>query len=232
MSLGDLDSSISTIAQPKESSMPPILSTDPEPLPTLSNRPQPYEAYMLEVTIDKSEAGIGFQYTQYWHKAFVTSGDPSHEQFLKWISQLIKNPVAGKKFSYFDRTPGLRKPTKMSFNCKNLVYLVFKLDPNINWRFSADAAPISMDKIWKGKDVFFNATNLNTNGDEATPVKENTQKYAYMIANCPKGTPLSGQEIEARFNLHVDFVEGSDNDDPYVPVIIDPDVRNPGGNGP
>lgn len=208
-------------------------NNNPFPIPTSTTRPQPNKAIMLEVTLKNNSPNFEFRYNRYWEKTL--SGPDKHNDFLNWILTFFSpTPPSGVLMTRFDSTPNLRKPSKMSFKCKDIVYLAFKLDPALNWRFTADGAPISMDKFWETKNVFFNVKNFDEAGKETIPSRNNAYKYAYMIVDSPKGTPGgSGTPIEARFNLHVDFVEDPANDDsPYVPVILDPDVRNPGGNAP
>lgn len=211
--------------------MASIMSGNPSPIPTHENRPQPSVAYMLEVTLDILNGRFIFRYSGFWKQRFTGTDEQKHAEFLQWIEEEVKNPTTANALNSFDSTPNIRKPSKMSFKCKDLVYLVFKLSPSINWRFTADGPPISMDRFWDGKDVFFNATNLDEYGHETTPAKNNQFNYAYVIVNCPNGKPGPGPAIEARFNLHVDLMEGPNDEDPYVPIIIDPDVRNPGGSG-
>jgi hypothetical protein len=214
-----------------------ILSSNPTPIPPAENSwPQPSWAYMLEVSLDVSSGSFEFKYKRMWKKRLTAGGDAAkHAQFLAWIVSEVANPSPPNNWNQFDTRKNIRKPSKMSFNCDKLIYLVIKLAPNLNWRFTADAPPISMDSFWQGKDVFFKATNLNALGVPVkSPAKNNAYKYAYVIIDCPKGAPGVGDipgAIEARFNLHVDLMEGPDDDDPYVPIIIDPDVRNPGGGG-
>lgn len=182
---------------------------------------QPKQAYILEVGIDTHGKKILIGYTEYWTSPEFKTADP-HQEFLAWANALIAKPTAGEKLTFHSK-PSKRKPTKMSFRCKDLVYLVFKLDDKIDWRFTVDGPAVSMDGIWSGKDVFFAPKKA---GELA-----NGRTYAYAIANCPNGTlDPSSSDIEARFNLHVDFLEGGETD-AYTPVIIDPDVRYPGGNG-
>ena len=213
-----------------------VLSSNPVAIPTvaIANRPQPSLAYMLEVSLDVSGGLFIFKYTGLWKKRLdAATGPAKHAQFLAWVAGEVQQPTPATSFDSFDATANNRKPSKMSFNCKELIYLVIKLAPGINWRFTADAPPISMDKIWQNRDVFFNASNLDERGIPTAPAKNNAFKYACVIVDCPKGVPGGPipTGIEARFNLHVDLMEGLKNDAPYVPIIIDPDVRNPGGGG-
>lgn len=208
------------------------LSNDPSPPQPSSGRPQPKSAIMLEVTLDQASLpNVVFKYSKIWDSPNFNGADP-HKEFLKWVAGLIGNPIGGRSLIY-DGAPGNRQPTKMSIKTKKLTYIVFRLDPAMNWRFSSDGMPISMDKYWNGRNVFYAGSHLDANGTEVGPAKNNSYKHAYFVVDAKNGKPPSPptQEVEARFNLHVDFVEGSNNNDPYTPVIIDPDVRYPGGNG-
>lgn len=180
--------------------------------------PQPTKAYMIEVGIDRNGKKVLIGYTQYWKSPAFTP-TTAHTEFLAWTNALIANPKKGDPLTKHNK-PGKRKMTKLSFRCNELVYLVFKLDDKIDWRFSVDGPPVSSDSDLNSKGVFFAPKGSGELTDSRT--------YAYVVADCPKGS--LGSTIEAYFNLHVDFLEGGEAD-AYTPVIIDPDVRYPGGHG-
>lgn len=186
-----------------------------------SKGPQPTKAYMLEIGIDRTGKKVLFGYKQYWVSPTFNQGT-AHGEFLAWANGLIAKPIKGERMVVHSK-PGQRKQTKMSFRCNELVYLLFKLDDSIDWRFSVDGPAISADGTSGGNAVFFAPKGAGELMDR--------KRYAYAIADCPKGTSGgSGGDIEAYFNLHVDFLEGGEGD-AYIPVVIDPDVRHPGGNG-
>jgi hypothetical protein len=63
-----------------------------------------------------------------------------------------------------------------------------------------------------------------------TPIKPGSEPYkksmvAFFIARGQCRPPSEGD----RFNIHVDINE---EDDKYIPVMIDPDVGHPGGSTP
>lgn len=183
-----------------------------------SGGPQPTKAYMVEVGIDRNGKKVLFSYSQYW-KSPKFNEPTAHREFLDWVNGMIAKPVKGDKLMSHAK-PGKRKMTKMSFRCNELIYLVFKLDDKLDWRFSVDGPAVSTDSDSAAKGVFF----ASKGSGELT----NSKTYAYAVADCPKGS--AGDTIEANFNLHIDFLEGGDTD-AYTPVIIDPDVRYPGGHG-
>lgn len=164
-----------------------------------------------------------------------TGNFKNHKDFLDWAKGQIASPkwVQSKGF---DSTAGKRKPTKMSLKYKDPFYLLVKLSDNWNWRFSADGAPLSMDSYWTGKRVFLDAFSFDSAGAVVTsPSPEVTCKNAYTIVNCDKAKETSGSHnFEARYNLHVDLVEDPTDmaNSSYIPLILDPDVRWPGGDGP
>jgi len=164
-----------------------------------------------------------------------TGSFKAHEDFLEWAKGQIASPKWGPT-SGFNNTAGKRKPTKMSLKYKKPFYLLIKLSDNWNWRFSADGAPLSMDSYWSGKGVFQDAYSFDSAGALVTRPSPNiTCKNAYTIVNCDKAKETPGSDdFEARYNLHVDLVEDPSDlaNSPYIPLILDPDVRWPGGDGP
>ncbi|MEP2103763.1 MAG: nucleotide synthetase [Parasphingorhabdus sp.] len=169
-------------------------------------------------------------------KVAKSSGNFSdHADFLKWAKGQVVSPTWGRKVG-FNPTKGKRKPTKMSLKYKDPFYLFVKLSDNLNWRFAADGAPLSMDRYWRNKEVFFDSFSFDDHGDIVpNPSTATTCKHAYTIVNCDKAKETPGSDdFEARFNLHVDLVENPTDlvNSSYIPIILDPDVRWPGGDGP
>ncbi len=205
----------------------PYESDDPSKFPD-----KPKKAVVLEVEMDASTRRIHLKFSNVWKSKDSFS---NHQDFKTWIKGFVSDIPAPGKFIPKDKTPGHRKPTDMSLKSKDFVYLVFKLSDNWDWRFAADGYPISQEKKWKNSGVFVGAKHLGNDGVETDAGLGKSGKFAYIIADCEKAKPNDlGGNIEGRFNLHVDIIEDILNSEtsPYIPLIIDPDVRYPGGNEP
>lgn len=148
--------------------------------------------------------------------------------------------VVGAKTDERVNTPGPRgrKPTGMSFLGKRNCFILLRFDPRSNLRFTMDYAAISRDADLSD-GIFTHGHRVHRNGQIFGEPKTgdisthsfadgcNAAVFAYhhdRVSNLP--------EFEGRLNLHLDVLEDpSDPDSPYIPIIIDPDVRFPGGNG-
>lgn len=211
------------------------LFTDPDIIPARDPKiPVPKKAVAIEVDLsfDSTTKIISLEIV----KVYKSSGSFSkHSDFLDWAKGQVTAPKWGKK-SGFNAKPGKRKPTKMSLRNKEKIYLLVKLSENPSWRFTADGAPLSADKYLQGAGVFSDSFAFDPSGNViTTPSSGVTCKHAYTIIDCDKAKETMGSDdFEARYNLHVDLVENPTDlaNSPYIPVILDPDVRWPGGDGP
>jgi hypothetical protein len=120
-------------------------------------------------------------------------------------------------------------------------YLVFKLDPRLNWRFSRNEPAITL-KNEEHCQFYGDLTYAELRGNDRNDVdlvKEvelagngnNTRvencRLVYFKANPPAG------EYKHGFNFHVELIQRPHfgSDEPRIlPIIIDPDIRFPGGS--
>lgn len=142
--------------------------------------------------------------------------------------------VRTERFKYMDDTYERPKPpmTPLSLNNPHLSYVVYKLRSR-NWQFAKNRPPFSIGKKGKDAKVYFEARRIDKNGkvervERKRPVKDDCM-VAYFIADGYKAAGFTGQYIHA-LNIHVDLVFGK-RPRGYTPLIIDPDVRHPGGSG-
>ena len=139
---------------------------------------------------------------------------------------------------YLIRFPGRRRnrnrplsgdETPMSINGKKSRLVVLKLSESNNLQFNQQGSPISVEVgkadhfggVFKidNQATFIRSQDLM--GEHPTP----HCKHAIFAVDAITSTPL-------RFNIHLDLVEYDDDGDiAYtIPIIIDPDVRHPGGD--
>jgi hypothetical protein len=108
-------------------------------------------------------------------------------------------------------------------------YVVLRLDPALNWRFSADGAAISL----KNAGVANHYGGLRHVLDDGTPKVEPTEgcRLVYFAA-MPPAVGANGQYRHG-FNFHVELVQnssGHSSEQSMLPIVIDPDVGYPGGS--
>jgi len=122
--------------------------------------------------------------------------------------------------------------TPLSLKNREYCYVIFKLKSK-NWQFSGDKPPFSIGIDWWKKGWYFNARKVYNGIDQGHLAQKNGCMIAYFIADgaaalddAPNGKYSHG------FNFHLDLIyEDSDHQPSYMPIIIDPDIRYPGGSG-
>ena len=129
-----------------------------------------------------------------------------------------------------------RKPTDASIKLYEPCHLIYHLDDGLEWCFSREYFPFTQDSSLVGMDVFWNPRHVSN--------KLEVLNYDRPAAGCRYATMIFdpanlGPDYVARFNLHVELIdEIAKQGDPiklssaFTPVILDPDVRYPGGSGP
>ncbi|HYD36646.1 MAG TPA: nucleotide synthetase [Allosphingosinicella sp.] len=105
-------------------------------------------------------------------------------------------------------------------------YVVFKLDPRLNWRFS-DNDPVISHKQAGDAAYYGGLRHVRPNGTYSDrPVAD--CRIVFLVAMPPDG------EYKHGFNFHVDMIQKPHLDhvrERILPLIIDPDIRFPGGSG-
>jgi hypothetical protein len=105
-------------------------------------------------------------------------------------------------------------------------YIVFKLDPRLNWRFS-DNDPVISHKNEDDSVYYCGLRHVRPNGSSSDrPVAD--CMIVFLVAEPPSG------EYKHGFNFHVDLIQKPRLDhtqERILPLIIDPDIRFPGGSG-
>lgn len=200
--------------------------------------PQPTHAVFYRLNIDVTQGDIELRYTA----RAVWTGISDHQDFEKKMATLITSGngnignVRPKRTRDTNAGPaGRSKDTHLSINFDKipLSYVVLKLSSRRNWQFSSANAPFMMDKKDEGAERFFEPRRFNARGE----VIDNSKTadgctFAYFIVDPSKFEMDSEGGFQHRFNIHIDIVEGDDTTiDNRIPIIIDPDVRHPGGHG-
>lgn len=104
-------------------------------------------------------------------------------------------------------------------------YIVFKLDPRLNWRFSDNEAGIS-HKHSAETAYYGGLQHVLPDGSYAEEPVEDC-RLVFLTANPPPG------EYKHGFNFHVELVQKpllGKTQPRFLPITIDPDIRFPGGS--
>lgn len=218
------------------------LMTDPQNTVSMDERtnlqPQPGQAVFYRLEIATAGRNIEFHYTA----RKVWNGISSHDDFKDKMTVLIANQggdignVRPRRTRDNNAGPANRsKDTHLSINFENMPpsYIVLKLSSRYNWQFSRAFAPFTMDRRDQGYHRFFDARRFNAAGDVIeNSVLENNCRFAYFTVDPTKFVANAQGEFQHRFNIHIDLLEMDGSTiDSFIPIIIDPDVRHPGGNG-
>ncbi len=146
----------------------------------------------------------------------------------------LKAVVASNAPSLPAPKPAPPMPSPLSVHNDDLSYVVFLLDRGWNWQFARQGGVITVEK--GVGDYFREARRVDDHGtatDRRTPAPVDGAMAAYVIAHGARARRHSpGDSYSHEFNLHVEFL-GRDRDGHAAyrqPLIIDPDIRYPGGS--
>ncbi|TFI58334.1 hypothetical protein E2493_10120 [Sphingomonas parva] len=136
-----------------------------------------------------------------------------------------------------DTSGGPSAPFKCPLSLKNNknVYVIFKLTGK-NWQFAHNAQPFSIGVEAYKSDCYFDARRVDSagavdDGDDPA-IKKYGCKVAYFIALGDRAVSGNPPDYVHDFNLHLDLIYSDHNQNAtYTPIIVDPDIRFPGGSG-
>lgn len=144
--------------------------------------------------------------------------------------------VRDNKFYYGDDTSNWPDPPQTPLSLKNefLTYVVYKLSSK-NWQFAHDYPPFTIGAEGKDAACYFEARRFDRHGNKdkvhiehRVPSAEDCV-VAYFIADGWKAKGIKGRYIHA-LNVHIELIyDGRER--ARIPIIVDPDVRYPGGSG-
>lgn len=127
----------------------------------------------------------------------------------------------------------------LSLKNRDLRYVVYVLQLDKNWQFSRDHAPFSTEEGMTNpigaRRCHYGARRVDPNGNQervipGMPAKDNCM-VAYFVSNGAKAASGTTGRYTHPLNIHVDLLFGA-QDKGRIPLIIDPDIRFPGGSGP
>jgi hypothetical protein len=129
--------------------------------------------------------------------------------------------------------------SNLSLNNDRGRYIIFKLKDGLNWQFAREGWPITIGE--QGENYFFDAFRIDADGvadrGDDKQLRRDGCMIAYVIASGDAAIKDGGAYCHP-INLHVDLIgevlpdSGPPAQKCYLPIIIDPDVRYPGGTDP
>lgn len=130
-----------------------------------------------------------------------------------------------------DAAPKPPFTNQLSLQNKIYCYVVFKLTGK-NWQFSYNEDPFSVALQSTVPEIYFSPRKVDQQGNIlARGTDQDNCKIAYFIADGAVAYDVDPQYVDP-FNLHLDVMDTDSAGQPSrIPIIIDPDVRYPGGSG-
>jgi hypothetical protein len=203
------------------------------------NDPSPVSVRFYEVDI---AAGATIEYTR-----FAEFSVADQAAFEKEMARLIqdggdigkppKRHTVNGKFVGNQLAVGWGDPDAATA----ISYLVFRLSPKIDWSFGFDdklgVPGFSMRDGQRGKRCFVSGGKFAPDGQhfgaDSSDASLAECRFAYFVVNGPKLPDAGKKEFNRKFNLHVDLLErdASGTIVARTPILIDPEIRNPGGSG-
>lgn len=181
----------------------------------------------IDLRIDQTVAGREFVFFYSQFKRIMQVAPPGQPGDFNSILRAVCAPGY-----VFDGGPSVPVPpysTLLSLSNHDLLtYVIFKLAPG-TWQFAREGRSIKMGDAGHASGAYHDANRVDRTGtpDPGNPgnIKDGC-KVAYFIANGPKATAHGS--YPHGFNLYVDLPVT--NAPTAMPLIMDPDVRYPGGS--
>jgi len=202
-------------------------------LPANANRPTLATVREIDFITD-AEVGplhIGFSRT----KNDVDVENYGHGAGLK---RLLIDIHSGDFWETGEDSGSLKEPfdSTLSLNNKDLRYIIYVLSDK-NWQFSRAGWPITVGQEGYEQAAYFDAFRVDKygykdKGDDRRLTRDGC-RVAYFIANGDKAlekTDCYSHPINLNIDLVFLFEQDSRLVSRYMPIIIDPDIRHPGGS--
>lgn len=201
-----------------------IMTTYPFDPPANYDGPMPRHVIVREITFAPRENELKF----YFSRGIDIDLDSYPDSFEE-----IVDKVCNRSFAFPPRPLKLVSPFKSPLSLSNnrFSYVVYVLSENKNWQFSRRGWPITITKLPIGR--YYNGRRADKSGHaKADPGdflnNRDDCNVAFFIADGRNPAP-DGDNI----NLHIDLTFRDVGETPYfMPLIVDPDIRWPGGSQP
>lgn len=182
---------------------------------------RPSEVIVLEIDFDIVGGNLRFFFSRAWGPTPIDASNTIEKQ----MAELAKG-----KFPNHINKMETKSPisSKLSFRNKAYRYIAYVLSPK-NWQFSRSYVPMTIQSSLLNYGVYFEARRVTPAGivQEIGDGTQDLARVAYFVADGEKilnNPGIPGYPHGINFN-----VELFDTDGTVLPLIIDPDIRYPGG---
>lgn len=197
------------------------------------NDPRPTYATVREIDfeLDVNKGELSFFYSR---ADFRT---PVNNHVTDLLPLLTR--IRDSNFGWDDddqKEPKVPYSSRLSLRNNQWRYIILKLSRSKNWQFCRDHPPFTLSKKAFNADLYREARRFEVDGTTSrvyqnpagsgtfVPVRDGSF-VAYFVAD----NRTSGNFEDHGFNIHVDLLyQGTQL---RLPIVIDPDVRYPGGSG-
>jgi hypothetical protein len=198
--------------------------------PLKDSKPSADPTYVIFREISARMDGDGLQfYFRDRAPADLPSGG-----ITEFVDALVDEPIGYSREAFVGRLP--RKECPLDLNVQRRTYVVFRLDRKLNWQFDPYQTAVSHKKREEGDRYGGMMHVMDNKGKKAGSVAPgNGCHLVYFIADpLPKHTGAEPQEeYKHGMNLYVELDQipsHSGGERRALPLILDPDIRNPGGS--
>lgn len=197
------------------------------PTPTYPG-PPPQWAIVREINFQIIPKPDGKDELQFFYSRYTNDVSvPTVAAFNQLLTD-VRNP--NYQFSGGPSEPVDPFANPLSLNCHRLSYVIFKLSKKA-WQFARKGPPIKLGYPGYNAAHYFDAHRVGPNGNrdrgDNPAILIDGCKVAYLIADGASAS--AGGNYDHAFNLYVDLLL-SGGGVGHMPIILDPDVRHPGGS--
>ncbi len=122
---------------------------------------------------------------------------------------------------------------RLSAQGQYLTCFVVHLSNSVNWQFSSTGAPFSGHLGCLLNDFCTNVFRVDANGNDiAISATVSDCRTAYFVVNGPECIKYGGGKYDLPYFFNVDLKYASGGVDHLMPIMIDPEIRWPGGTRP
>jgi len=209
------------------------------------NRINPTHGFVYVLDVQTTTNGdLDFYYSKKFEKELTSSGlNAKRGEFKAWLKTIVKRTDLGtgrltKRCRIGNERPGGKTCTKpdtsLSISHQHPAFLAVVLNPAKKWSFVNENNPAYDEEVLTLFDDpstkhFGELWKINRAADD--PVRQDNELKdaigAYLLVDGSKLRSDSGDDYVSQFNLYTVI---KDVDDQDIPIVIDPDVRWPGGN--
>jgi len=163
--------------------------------------------------------------------------DIDFSNYPKNFNEVLEELCDGT-FQYSTNALVLEQPFDSALSCQHqpLGYVIYKLSDK-NWQFARLGPPITLSNAAFAKECFFGARRVFYENGQITEDKggnygneKDECKVAYLIADGPKALDPNTQRYADGINFHIDLFFQDTDVTRFIPLVVDPDVRYPGGS--